>query len=85
MNLDPRSARINTEMGAFVDSPGLAQELAAIIERDMGGDNAWAVRLDDSGELLWQNSDETRDSQPARSGMQRLMNLIMKFGPRDQY
>jgi cardiolipin synthase C len=85
MNLDPRSARINTEMGAFVDSPGLAADLAAIIERDMGGDNAWQVILDAQGDLHWRNSEETRDSQPARDGLQRVMNLIMKLGPRDQY
>ncbi|TGD71119.1 phospholipase D family protein [Mangrovimicrobium sediminis] len=85
MNLDPRSAKINTEMGAIVDSPALAADMAAVIERDMSGDNAWHVTLDDDGDLRWQNSEEIRDSQPARDGMQRVMNVIMKLGPRDQY
>lgn len=85
MNLDPRSARINTEMGAFVDSPALAADMAAIIERNMTGENAWRVQLDAAGELYWTNSEETRDRQPARNGMQRLMNVIMKVGPKDQY
>ncbi|GAB3096040.1 phospholipase D family protein [Aestuariicella hydrocarbonica] len=85
MNLDPRSAKINTEMGAIVDSPGLAEDMAAVIERDMSGENAWHVTLDDSGDLQWRNSEETRDSQPARDGLQRVMNVIMKLGPRDQY
>lgn len=85
MNFDPRSARINTEMGAFVDSPALAEDMAAIIERDMAPDNAWHVQLDAEGELYWQNSEETVTRQPARNGMQRVMNLLMKLGPEDQY
>ncbi|TXS95427.1 phospholipase D family protein [Parahaliea maris] len=85
MNFDPRSARINTEMGAFVDSPALAEDMAAIIERDMAPENAWRVQLDAEGELYWQNSEETVTRQPARNGMQRVMNLLMKLGPEDQY
>ena len=34
MNLDPRSATINTELGAVVDSPVLAAELMRLIEID---------------------------------------------------
>ncbi|WP_170150142.1 phospholipase D-like domain-containing protein [Parahaliea mediterranea] len=85
MNFDPRSARINTEMGAFVDSPALAQDMAAIIERDMQPENAWQVLRNDAGQLYWRNSEETVDRQPARDGLQRVMNLLMKLGPQDQY
>ena len=85
MNLDPRSATINTEMGAFVDSPELAQDLASIIERDMQGDNAWHVTMDEQGKISWRNNEETLTSQPARNGMQRVMNVLMKIGPKDQY
>jgi putative cardiolipin synthase len=85
MNLDPRSAKINTEMGALVDSPELAADLAAIILRDMGGDNAWHVQMDENGDIFWQNSEETLTKQPARDGMQRVMNVLMKLGPKDQY
>ncbi|MEP1470515.1 MAG: phospholipase D family protein [Halieaceae bacterium] len=85
MNLDPRSANINTEMGAMVDSPALAEDLAQVIERDMRGENAWAVKINDEGNIYWQNSDETLTRQPARDGMQRVMNTLLKLGPRDQY
>ena len=85
MNLDPRSAKINTEMGAFVDSPELAEDLAQIIERDMSGENAWHVQMDDEGTITWHNSDETLTKQPARDGMQRVMNVLMKIGPAEQY
>lgn len=85
MNLDPRSANINTEMGAFIDSPALAEDLAKIIERDMSRKNAWHVQMDENGDIYWQNDKETLTSQPARNGMQRVMNYLMKLGPRDQF
>ncbi|MEP5569421.1 MAG: phospholipase D family protein [Halioglobus sp.] len=85
MNLDPRSRAINTEMGAMVDSPELAEDLAKILERNMSGDNAWHVQMDDEGKLSWQSSEETVTKQPARDGMQRVMNVLMKLGPQDQY
>ena len=85
MNFDPRSANINTEAGAFVDSPGLAADVVALMERDMAPDNAWQVLLDDNGELYWVNSDETVDSQPARDGGQRIMDVIFKALPKEYY
>ena len=85
MNLDPRSANINTEMGAFVDSPELAEDLIRVIERNMQGTNSWQVKLDDKGKPFWVNSDETVTQQPARDGMQRVMNEIFKVGPAEQY
>ncbi len=85
MNMDPRSWQINTEMGAMVDSPELAEDLARVIERNMSGANAWHVQMNDEGEIVWQNDAEQTEQQPARDGMQRVMNILMKLGPRDQY
>jgi len=85
MNYDPRSSNINTEMGAFVDSPGLAEDLARVMDRDMLGVNAWHVLLDDKGAPYWVNSDETVYEQPARDGTQRIMDVIFKVVPKEQY
>jgi putative cardiolipin synthase len=85
MNLDPRSANINTEMGIIVDSPELAADLRRIMLRDMGGENAWQVFLDDDGEPYWRNSDETTRDQPSRGFMQNVMNVIFKILPKEQY
>lgn len=85
MNFDPRSFNINTEAGAFIDSPGLARALADVMERDMAPENAWQVFLNDKGKPFWVNSDETLDKQPARGGTQRVMNVIFKMFPKDQY
>jgi putative cardiolipin synthase len=85
MNFDPRSSNINTEAGAFVDSPALAADVAALMERDMAPANAWQVFLDESGNPYWVNSDETVHTQPARDTGQRIMDVIFKAFPKDYY
>jgi putative cardiolipin synthase len=85
MNFDPRSFSINAEAGAFVTSPGLAQDLARVMERDMSPENAWQVLLDDSGKPYWINSDQRKNKQPARDGGQRVMDKIFKVVPKEQY
>jgi len=85
MNFDPRSININTEAGAFVDSPGLAQDLARVMDRDMEPVNAWQVFLDDKNKPYWVNSDKAVYRQPARNGSQRIMDKIFMMFPKDQY
>jgi putative cardiolipin synthase len=85
MNFDPRSFRINTEAGAFVRSPGLAAELAEVMDRDMQPENAWQVFLDEDGKPYWVNSEETVHKQPARGTSQRIMDKIFKVVPKEQY
>jgi cardiolipin synthase C len=48
MNLDPRSAALNTEFGALVDSPALAQQLQTLIDIDRLH-SAYALRLAPDG------------------------------------
>lgn len=52
VNLDPRSATQNTEMGLFIDSPQLAREMLRIINISRL-ENAYRVRLDKEGKLEW--------------------------------
>ena len=44
MNFDPRSATLNTELGAVIDSAALADELLTLLEIDRQH-NAYRVRL----------------------------------------
>lgn len=43
-NFDPRSENLNTEVGAIIHHPGLAQRLQAVIEADMRPENSWSAR-----------------------------------------
>ncbi len=52
-NLDPRSAALNTEMGAFVRHPVLARELRAEHERLADPVRSWRLGLDARGRLTW--------------------------------
>jgi putative cardiolipin synthase len=51
-NLDPRSARLNTEMGFILDSPTLAGRLRQSMATGMP-DRAYEVQLNKEGKLIW--------------------------------
>jgi putative cardiolipin synthase len=52
-NMDPRSRDLNTELAILVDSPALADEVSGFITAGMAPDNAYRLRLDDDGEIVW--------------------------------
>ncbi|MEQ5767032.1 phospholipase D family protein [Halomonas sp. H33-56] len=51
-NFDPRSARLNTELGFIIESPELAQEMQRVFNTDVL-DNAYEVKLDEDGSMIW--------------------------------
>jgi putative cardiolipin synthase len=85
MNFDPRSASINSEMGVIVESRGLAEALAALIERDMLPANSWRVELDDDGGLKWVNDRDSVTAQPARNWWQRVEDVFFMAFPKELY
>lgn len=76
-NFDPRSARLNTEIGFVIESPKLAQSLPAEIQ-NRATDIAYRVFLNESGELRWEEMRDGRlvvhDSEPGAS-VWRLMGV----------
>jgi putative cardiolipin synthase len=80
-NLDPRSMRINTEMGLLVASEPLNQALRAAVDPDFHPGNAWNLRLDEDGQVLWISGDEVLTAQPARSVFQRLEDWFFSHLP----
>ncbi len=62
MNLDPRSASINTELGAVVRSPALAKELLRIIDIDRF-QSAYRLRLRKDGQgIEWIGDDGDKET-----------------------
>jgi len=59
-NFDPRSARLNTELGFVIDSPGLASQLAAVFTERVPV-RAYSVRLRTGGRLQWTEMRDGRD------------------------
>ena len=86
MNLDPRSAIVNTELGALVESPELAKELLHIIDIDRL-QSAYRVRLSPSGAgLQWLSFDNDKevvlDTEPDSSLWLRFKSwLVSPFIP----
>jgi len=85
MNLDPRSWSLNSEVGVIVESPGLAAELLAVIDRDLEPENSWHVVLDEDGDVVWISEGQLLESQPARGFWQRVEELFLGLLPKEIY
>ncbi|WP_176736324.1 phospholipase D family protein [Oligoflexus tunisiensis] len=51
-NFDPRSAKLNTEMGFVIESPILARQIKTVFDRDVPL-NAYELALNAEGGLIW--------------------------------
>jgi putative cardiolipin synthase len=71
-NLDPRSVRMNAEMGFLVESDQFNRKLRSALEDDFSTANAWRLELQEDGKVFWKADDQTLESQPATSFMQRI-------------
>jgi len=89
MNLDPRSATKNTELGMIVDSPELAREVLRVI-RISKLQSAYRVRLGpDQRSLEWLTTDDDKEvvltDEPDSTFLLRLQNILLApFIPEDQ-
>ncbi len=80
-NLDPRSLRVNTEMGLLIESAELNSEVRAAIEPDFERMNAWHLELDENNRVIWRSDDQTLMTQPATSSMQRIEDWFFSYMP----
>ena len=84
-NFDPRSAFLNSEMIAIIDSEGLAEELMLAIRRDISAANSWEVTLDQEGKLSWRHDTEVTRRQPAKGLWQRIQDTLFTLFPKRLY
>jgi len=80
-NLDPRSLRINTEMGLLIESPALNEELRAALEPDFSLRNAWQLEMSDSGQITWRSDEAVLPHQPTHSYMRRIEDWFLTLLP----
>lgn len=81
LNLDPRSARRNTELGMAIDSPALAHEALRIVEAMKT--EAYRVLLDgEAGMLSWvppsEDDDQALEEEPGISPLSALQRLLLQ-------
>lgn len=80
-NLDPRSLRINTEMGFLVVSESFNREVRSAVEVDFSGANAWQLELQPDGLVHWVADSQRLTTQPDASYMQRLEDWFFSLMP----
>lgn len=80
-NLDPRSLRINTEMGLLIESEALNAEVRKAVTPDFSQTNAWQLQLDEQGKVVWVAHDVTLTEQPAASMLQRIEDWFFSVLP----
>jgi cardiolipin synthase C len=82
-NLDPRSSRLNTEMGVLFDCPTLVKRLPETVERDLDR-NTYRVELT-GNRLVWvtrEGDKEVRyDSEPEAGLWKRLRVCVLSWLP----
>jgi putative cardiolipin synthase len=80
-NLDPRSARLNTEMGLVIYSPKFAADLSAALDR-LAASAAYVVRLSPDGRVEWVDGDGTvYTTEPQTGVMRRGFVNVMSWMP----
>lgn len=87
MNMDPRSALLNTELGLIIRSRALGRQLAELYE-DVSRHSSYRLSLDERGRLLWTAGmppqATVQDDEPDASLMLRfLLALLSPFAPEE--
>ncbi len=93
MNFDQRSMHLNTEIGLIIDSPVLAQRMAARFDAMVRPLNAYTVALRPAGNggsssLVWRTQEGANavdySAEPARSDLQRNEARLLTLLPLDK-
>ncbi|QJF50315.1 hypothetical protein G3256_03610 [Roseobacter ponti] len=82
-NIDPRSLRLNTEVGLIVRDRRVNRAIRDLTAPDLGTSNAWRLELTADNMLIWVGDDVVLNAEPAASFMQRIEDWFFALLPRD--
>ncbi|MFB9970682.1 phospholipase D family protein [Pseudoroseomonas cervicalis] len=80
-NLDPRSANLNTEMGAFARHAALGAQLRQEAERLTDPCRSWRLGLGRLRRLSWTDQNGTVHAEPDASWSRRMMARAIRYFP----
>jgi putative cardiolipin synthase len=78
-NFDPRSLRINTEMGLLIESTDLNTQPRQLVGVDFYLRKAWQVELDEQGKMIRVSDTESLHHQPTTSFMRRIEDCFLSL------
>jgi cardiolipin synthase C len=85
MNIDPRSANLNTEMGVLVESPELAAQLRHEFDHIIGPEMSYRVVLEEGAGLVWydrvRGEDRRLEREPDASTGRRVTVTLLRLVP----
>jgi putative cardiolipin synthase len=85
MNIDPRSANLNTEMGVLVESPDLAAQLRDQFDHIIGPEMSYRVVLEEGEGLVWydrvRGEDRRLEREPDASAGRRVTVTLLRLVP----
>ena len=83
-NVDPRSKRLNTELGFVIDSPSMATDIAETMSARLP-DRAYHLRLSVDGSIQWierlQGQDVVHDTEPGTTFWERFGVGVLSILP----
>ena len=87
MNMDARSARINSELGLVIRSAEIARQVTNLLD-DISADGSYKLRLVDGDRIEWSSgetgSEKTWYTDPETTHMQRfLLKILAPFAPEE--
>jgi phosphatidylserine/phosphatidylglycerophosphate/cardiolipin synthase-like enzyme len=85
LNMDERSARINSELGLVMRSPDIAREVIGLLD-DLSTDGSYKLQLDERGRVEWVAGEGSARKvwhvEPATSRTERIwLTLLSPFAP----
>jgi cardiolipin synthase C len=85
LNMDERSAKINSELGLVMRSPEIAREVTSLLD-DLSTDGSYKLRLDDKGRVEWVAGEGSTQKvwhvDPATSRTERVwLMMLAPFAP----
>ena len=85
LNMDERSAKINSELGLVISSTELAREVTSLLD-DLSTDGSYKLQLDQHGRVEWVSGDAGAQkiwhTEPATSRIERIwLAILSPFAP----
>ncbi len=87
LNMDERSAKINSELGIVISSTEIAHEVTSLLD-DISTDGSYKLQLDSHGRVEWVSGEGSTQkiwhTEPATSRIERLwLKILTPFAPDD--